>query len=271
VFAWSTSSIASEKNGLLKIYFFDIGQGDAIFIESPSGQQVLIDGGPDNKILSKLGETMPFWDNDIDVVIATHPHADHIGGLIQVLGRYNIKNIIEAKESYNSPEFKAWEEAIKKEDAQEIEAMAGKIIDMGDGVNLKIMFPFESVAGTETKTPHDDDVVVKLEYKNLDVMLTGDLEAKIERQLIIEGYDLDSDVLKVGHHGSKTSSSEEFLSAVTPEVGIIQVGLKNKYGLPSPEVLSRLENFGIKYYRNDLDGTIKIISDGINYQVITER
>ena len=99
-------------------------------------------------------------------------------------------------------------------------------------------------------------------------MLTGDMEAKVERRLMLEGYDLKSDILKVGHHGSKTSTTSEFLSAVAPEVAFIQVGAKNRYGHPSPEVLSRLEKFGIKYYRNDLDGTVKVVSDGQSYQII---
>lgn len=268
VFAFSTNSIASQKDGLLKIQFFDIGQGDAIFIETPSGLQLLIDGGPDNRVLSKLGEVMPFYDKDIDIVVASHPHADHIVGLMDVLGRYEVKNIVEAKESYKSPEFKAWQEAVAGEGAIEIEAIAGKVVDLGDGVTLTVLHPFKSVAGDSPKNPHDDGVVILLRYGELEVMLTGDMEAKVERRLILGGYNLDSDVLKVGHHGSKTSTSEEFLSATSPEVAIIQVGAKNRYGHPAPEVLNRLENFGIKYYRNDIDGDIKLVSDGENYQII---
>lgn len=267
VFAVSTHSLASQKDGLLKIYFFDIGQGDAIFIETPSGRQVLIDGGPDNKVLSKLGEVMPFYDKDIDIVVVSHPHADHVVGLIDVLERYEIKNIIEAKESYNSSEFRAWQEAVKNENANNIEAVAGRVIDLGDGVNLTILHPFESVIGDNPKNPHDDVVVAMLKYKGLEVMLTGDMEDEAERHLIMAGENLDSDVLKVGHHGSKTSTSEEFLSAVSPEVAVIQVGVKNRYGHPSPEVLERLENYGIKYYRNDLDGDIKLVSDGNNFSI----
>src|SRR3989344_8796842 len=129
VFASSTHSVASQKDGLLKMYFFDIGQGDAIFIETPSGQQILVDGGPDNKVLSKLGEVMPFYDKDIDVVVVSHPHADHMVGLVDVLERYDVKNIVEAKEPYNSSEFRAWEESVNNENANNIEAISGKVID----------------------------------------------------------------------------------------------------------------------------------------------
>ncbi len=267
VFAFSTHGTASQKDGLLRVYFFDIGQGDSIFIETPSGRQILVDGGPDNKILSKLGEVMPFYDRDIDMVVVSHPHADHIVGLLDVLERYEVKNIVEAKESYNSSEFGAWEESIKNENMNNIEAIAGKIIDLGDGVTLTILHPFESVVGDNPKNPHDDVVVTMLRYKDLDVMLTGDMEEKVERRLILTGENLDSDVLKVGHHGSKTSTSEEFLSAVSPGVAVIQVGAKNRYGHPSPEVLNRLKNFGIKYYRNDVGGDIKLISNGTDFTI----
>ena len=270
VFAFSTHTIASQKDGLLKIYFFDVGQGDSILIETPSGRQILVDGGPDNKVLQKLGEVMPFYDRDIDAVIVSHPHADHIVGLMGVLERYEVKNIIEARESYNSSEFKAWSNTVKNENADNIEAVAGKIIDLGDGVTLTILHPFESVAGDNPKNPHDDVVVAVLKYKDLEIMLTGDMEQKIEWRLILAGENLDSDVLKVGHHGSKTSTTEEFLFAVSPEVAIIQVGTKNRYGHPSSEVLERLENYDIKYYRNDVGGDIKLISDGSLFKIFTD-
>ena len=268
VFAFSTHSTAQEKDGLLKVYFMDVGQGDAIFIETPNGNQVLIDGGLDNKVIQELSKVMPFYDRDIDMIIASHPHADHVAGLIEVLERYDVKNVLQAKEDYNSPVVPVWIEAVRNEGANEIEAISGNVIDLGNGATLTIIHPFISVAGTLLKNPHDAVVVAILKYGALEVMLTGDMEAKVERRLMLEGYDLKSDILKVGHHGSKTSTTSEFLSAVAPEVAFIQVGAKNRYGHPSPEVLSRLEKFGIKYYRNDLDGTVKVVSDGQSYQII---
>ena len=268
VFSFSTHGIASQRDGLLKVYLFDVGQGDSVFIETPNGNQILIDGGPDTSVLQKLGEVMPFYDKDIDMLMVSHPHADHIVGLIEVLNRYEVKSIIEAKESYNSAEFRAWQEAVKDENANEVEAIVYKIIDLGNDVTLTILHPFESVTGDNPKNLHDDVVVAMLKYGELEVMLTGDMETKVERRLIMEGYDLDSDILKVGHHGSKTSTSEEFLSAVSPEVAVIQVGAKNRYGHPSPDILKRLEDYGIKYYRNDIDGDVELVSDGKNYKII---
>ncbi len=268
IFAFSTHSIASQKDGLLKIYFFDVGQGDAIFIETPNGNQVLIDGGPDNGVVNKLGEVMSFYDKDIDLVVLSHPHADHLVGLIEVLNRYEVKSILEAKENYNSPEFAVWWEAVQTEGAEMIEAIDGLEIDLGNGVGLEILYPLESLEGTTVKNPNDDSVVLMLKYKDLEILFPGDVELRGERRILLEGIDVDADVLKVAHHGSKTSTTEEFLSAVSPEAAIIQVGAKNRYGHPAPEVLERLEKYDIKVYRNDVDGDIKLISDGSNFQIV---
>ncbi|OGN11611.1 MAG: hypothetical protein A3B91_00435 [Candidatus Yanofskybacteria bacterium RIFCSPHIGHO2_02_FULL_41_29] len=269
VFAFSTHSIASQKDGLLKVHFLDIGQGDAIFIETPSGFQLLIDGGPGNQVLSKLGEVMPFYDKSIDLVVLTHPHFDHYAGLIEVLSRYDVDSILEAKEEDNTAGFSAWREAVKNEGTNQIEAVASRTINLGDETQLVVLYPKESLEGQNFKNPNDSSVVLMLKYKELEVLLTGDIETKGERAMLLDGINLDADVVKIAHHGSKTSSTEELLSAVSPEVAIIQVGEKNRYGHPSPEVLERLENYDIKYYRNDLDGDVKLISDGLNYQIIT--
>ena len=268
VFSFSTYSIASQKGGLLKVYFFDVGQGDAIFIEAPNGNQVLIDGGPDNAVLQKLGETMPFYDKDIDVVVLTHSDADHVTGLIEVLDRYEVKNIIYSNVIRVSSLYGAWQEAVAKEESNIIDPVAGKIIDVGNGVSLLISNPSESLNGQARDKTNDDSVVLMLKYGETEILLTGDIEAKTERRIILNGADLDADILKVAHHGSKTSTIEEFLYEVSPQVAIIQVGAKNRYGHPTQEVLSRLENFGVKLYRTDVDGDIKIVSDGKNYQVL---
>ena len=253
---------------MLKVYFFNVGQGDSIFIETPNGNQVLIDGGPDNAVLQKLGETMPFYDKDIDVVVLTHSDADHVTGLIEVLDRYEVENIIYSNVVRVSSLYGAWQEAVAKEESNIIDPVAGKIIDIGNGVSLSISNPSESLNGQVRDKTNDDSVVLMLKYGETEILLTGDIEAKTERRIILNGADLDSDILKVAHHGSKTSTIEEFLYEVSPQVAIIQVGAKNRYGHPTQEVLSRLENFGVKLYRTDVDGDIKIISDGKNYQVL---
>ncbi|OGN02119.1 MAG: hypothetical protein A2655_00135 [Candidatus Yanofskybacteria bacterium RIFCSPHIGHO2_01_FULL_43_42] len=269
VFAFSTNSIASQKDGLLKIYFFDIGQGDAIFIETPNGNQVLIDGGPDNAVLQKLGKTMPFYDKDIDLVVLTHSDADHITGLIEVLDRYEIENIVYSDIIRNSALYNAWREAVVEEGADIIDPVFGGVIDLGNGVTLTIFHPAESLVGKALEKTNNDSVVMMLKYGETEILLTGDIEAKAERAIILSDANLDADIVKIAHHGSKTSTMDEFLYEVSPQVAIIQVGAKNRYGHPTKEVLSRLENVGIKYYRNDLDSDVKVVSDGQNYQIIT--
>ena len=270
VFAFSTYSTAQEKDGLLKIYFFDVGQGDSIFIEAPNGNQVLIDGGPDGKVLSELAKATPFYDREIDVVVASHPHADHIFGLTEVLDRYDVANIIEAKDAYQSPVFERWTRTAREEGVNEVEAIAGKVIDLGNETTLTILTPFKSYDGVTLKKPHEANVTALLQYKSFRVLLTGDMEMSLEKQLILNGSDISADILKVGHHGSKTSSGDSFLNSINPSVAVIQVG-KNSYGHPTQEVLNRLENSGIKYYRNDLDGTVKVVSDGESYQIIKNQ
>lgn len=268
VFAYATYSAASQKNGLLKVYFLDVGQGDAMFIEAPNGNQILIDGGPNNQVLSELGKIMPFYDHDIDLISLSHPQEDHAAGLLEVLKKYDVKNILWAEGEYNSPIFSSWREAVKEENANEIDAVAGKIIDLGSGAILTILFPINSTAGTFVKNPNDNSVIVSLEYKGNRFLFTGDTEAAVERKIVGMGVDLKADVLKVGHHGSNTSTTDGFLSAIKPQVAVIEVGAKNRYGHPRKEVLDRLEKNGIKYYRTDTDGMVEIISDGTSFQII---
>lgn len=241
-----------------------------MFIETPNGNQVLIDGGPDNKVLSELAGIMPFYDRDIDLVVLSHPQEDHAAGLLEVLERHEVKNILWAEGEYNSPIFETWRKAVKEENANEIDAVAGKTVDLGNGAILTVLFPTESLAaGRLVKNPNDKSVVLMLEYKENRFLFTGDAEAAVERKLVGMGVDLKADVLKVGHHGSNTSTTESFLSEVGPQVAVIEVGAKNRYGHPRKEVLDRLEKNGIKYYRTDTDGMIKIESDGEGFKIIT--
>ena len=266
VFAFSAHSIASNKDGLLRVYFLDVGQGDSVFVETPNGNQVLIDGGPDNKVLQELAKVMPFYDREIDMIVLSHPHADHATGLISVLERYDVKNIVQAKEDYFSPVVTAWQEVVKNEKANETEAIAGKIIELGSGVVLKIIYPKESLAEQTVKNPNNSSVVMMLDYKDTEILLVGDIEAKIEKELLND--DIEADVLKVGHHGSKTSTTASFLEKVSPQVAFIEVGSKNKFGHPAFEVIQRLEKNEIKYYRTDLDGHTEMVSDGQSFKII---
>lgn len=280
--SWALPTFAGS-DGLLRVYFLNVGQGDAELIDF-NGKQVLIDGGPDGKILQELGRFMPFYDHSIDLVILTHPHADHVTGLVEVLKRYEIGQIVENYTPYNTAEYAEWNK--EKASVAITQAQAGQIIDLGDGATLTILYPFDPGGDDEgfLKNPHDGMVIPRLDYGDDGVLFMGDAEAKTEYKLLTRYLEVQppsgagqanntgliARFLKIGHHGSKTSSTEDFLKAVNPTLAFIGVGKKNKYGHPHQSVLERLENHGIKYYRTDIDGTVELILDGQNYKVNTD-
>lgn len=251
----------------LDVYFLDVGQGDAIFIQSANGNQVLIDGGPDAKVITELSKVMPFNDRSIDLVILTHPDADHINGLIEVLKRYQVGQILENPIEHDSPAYAAWNELkIKSRIAN---AQSGQTVDIGSGAAIIVLYPF---ADSEPKAKSNNNSIIgKLVYGELSLLLTGDIEAQVERELVARNADIDSDLLKIPHHGSKTSSTDEFLKAVTPEAAFIQVGKDNRYGHPHPTVTQRLEKLGVKYYRTDMDGMVQLFLSQDSFTISKEK
>jgi len=272
IFAWTTVyDLANPK--LLEVNFFDVGQGDASFIETPQGHQILIDGGPDNKILEKLGKEMPFWDRTIDLVILSHPEADHLTGLLDVLKRYKVENILWTGVVRDTPEYKEWGSLIAKEGANIKIAQVGQRV-MASGVTFYILNPLDNLEGKIMEDSNDTSIVSKLVFGNESFLFTGDIYNSMEKELIMRENscgdsckfaNLGSDILKVAHHGSKTSSLAEFIQKVSPQAAIISIALNNSYGHPHQEVLDRLEKYGIKIFRTDEGGDIKFVSDGIKY------
>ena len=262
ILAWLAIWDLSQPQ-FLEVTFFDIGQGDSIFIETPERYQILIDGGPDSVILEKLAREMPFWDRTIDLLILSHPEHDHISGLIEVLKRYKVENILWTGVLRDTAEYQEWKRLIKEEGADIYIAQVS--LAVSDTARLKVLFPFESFKGKEVKNTNNTSIIARLVFGENSFLFTGDAYKSVERELLEGGAEVDSDVLKVGHHGSKTSSCKEFIEAVSPEIAVIQCGKDNPYGHPHPETLQTLE--GIKVFRTDLDGDVKIISDGLNYQI----
>jgi competence protein ComEC len=262
-FAWIVVfDLRSHK--FLEVNFFDVGQGDAILIETPQRHQILIDGGPSSKIIEKLTREIPFWDRSIDLIILTHPEKDHLTGLLEVLKRYKVENILWTGIVRNIPEYKEWLNLLEKEKANVKIARAGqKIFCKNCQWKIEIFYPFESLGGIEFEDSNNTSIVSKLIFGNSSFLFTGDIYRDVEESLTLTPFDLSSKVLKVAHHGSKTSSSEKFLENVSPEIAIISVG-ENKYGHPNKEVLETLKRYGIKVLRTDREGDIKLISDGIN-------
>jgi len=256
----------SLYNAYLEVSFFDVGQGDAIFIETPQKHQILIDGGPGyTKVLEGLSSEMPFSDKEIDLIVLSHPESDHMTGLLSVLENYKVDNILWTGVERDGEKFDSWKRMIAEEEANIYYADKGDSIVAGD-VSLGVLFPFESLKNEEVKESNNTSIVVKLSYENSSFLFTGDISSKTEKLI----NDADADILKIPHHGSKYSTSEDLLSKVSPLMAVIQVG-KNSYGHPTEEVLTRLNNSGIKVLRNDTNGDIKIVSDGTNYKIITSK
>jgi len=244
----------------LNVYFLNVGQGDAIFIDSPQHTRVLVDGGKNRKVLTELGKILPFADKRIDVVIATHPDADHIGGLPEVVSRYKVGMFMEpGVKSLNSIDDELHRRLDEKNTAKLI-ARRGMTINLGGGAKLQILFPTQDVSNWETNRA---SVVGRLTYGDRKFLLTGDSPIPIEKVLIsLDEKMLDVDVLKAGHHGSRTSTSLEFAEAVSPDYAVISAGKDNSYGHPHQEVLDILEKVGSKILSTAERGTIKFETNG---------
>ncbi len=256
----------SSNEGLLKVSFLDIGQGDATFIESPTGTQVLIDGGKSSTVLGKLQDVMGFFDRDIDMVVATHPDMDHIGGLIDVLDRYNVATILMTENMSETPAFATFLDRVKNEGAHIIYARRGQVFDFGSNTHgsttLTILFPDHDPTGLESNM---SSIVARLVYGESEYMLTGDSPQEIETYLVSLGTStLASDVLKAGHHGSRTSSAETFVTTVHPTYGIFSTGKDNSYGHPHKEVTDFFNSLGIVHKNTADEGTIFSESDGMD-------
>jgi len=265
ILAWIAVFDLSQPH-LLEVSFFDVGQGDSIFIETPQRHQILIDGGPDSMVLEKLGKEMPFWDRTIDLVILTHPDFDHLNGLIEVLNSYEVKNILWTGIVSDKNEYNEWLDVMKKEKAKVTIAEAGQKIKSG-GVYLEIVYPFDNLNGRKVENTNNSSVVSRLVFGETSFLFLGDIYQSVEKEIAEKKGNLDSDVLKISHHGSKYSSNNDFIKKVSPEIGVISVGKDNNYGHPSQETLETLGKYGINILRTDLEGDIKIISNGKEFVV----
>ena len=264
---WTWSVVFEQaSDGILEITFFDVGQGDGIFIQTPNDKQILIDGGPDNGILEKLNQTMPFYDRTIDLVILTHPDADHITGLVEVLNYYQVEHILTSGLEKDTAVYIKWKELIEEKNISLSLAQMGQKIILQNGIALEVLWPNQNLISSYSSSANNVSVVTRLVYGDIEVLLTGDIEKKVENYLVNQDFKLESDILKLPHHGSKTSTSYNFLKAVNPKIAIISVGEDNRYKHPSKEVLERIKDLIV--YRTDKDGDIKILTDGVLFDII---
>ncbi|OIP96243.1 hypothetical protein AUK40_05160 [Candidatus Wirthbacteria bacterium CG2_30_54_11] len=236
--------------------FLNVGQGDSELIETVHGRQVLVDGGPGDQVLQELGEVMGSMDRSLDMVILTHPHDDHVGGLIPVLERYAVDYVVESDQSAEtSAIMKKWNQAVADEGAEVVFPQTGLSIDLGDGVTLSFYVP-KVDADYEESANHRSLVIQVQEEGECRVLLTGDIDIANEEELIASGLPLSCDVLKAAHHGSKYANTQVFLDAVQPSAVVIPVGAANRYGHPDPGVLDRFSSLPI--YRTDLHGRVTV-------------
>lgn len=254
--AGTVQSGAAERNEApATITFFDVGQGDAILIQQDR-TQILIDGGDGQRILGRLGETMPLGDKRIELVVATHPDEDHLGGLVKVLESYEVGNVLEPGIDCDKDLCAKWEELIANNRVTVTDAKLGKEVEYGEDIRLDVLYPFSDLKGEEMENANEASLVLKATISGKSYLLTGDTEDQTEKMLIKSNLDLDVDILKVSHHGSKSATSAAFLAAVTPARAVISVG-KNSYGHPTEEVLNRLRNMNVEILRTDEKGSIR--------------
>lgn len=256
---------------VLTLVVLNVGQGDALYIESPTGVQVLIDAGPDGSVLQELAAVMPPLDRSIDAVIATHPDADHIGGFAEVLERYDVGAFIEPGIFKNTATAKKLTALVDEKRVSRVIARRGMVLDLGAGARLEILYPDHDVSNLPGEKANEGGVVARLVYGQSEALLMADVGAGVESRLVqLDGKKLDSDLLKVGHHGSKYSTSKKFVELVSPEVALISVG-KNSYGHPTQQALTVLKDIKTNILRTDTNGAIRCISNGSAFSCNTER
>ena len=266
--------VLSQPDGNLRVVFADVGQGDMTVITTPSGRTIVVDGGPDPERAAQILDAhTPFWKRTLSLVVLTHPHSDHVSGLNEVLRRYEVERILELRGEYESADYMAWARLSESEGAQALNARAGMSLAYDDGVEIRVLAPPAALADATYANANDASLVIRLVYGHASFLLTGDVSREGERWLLGSGQILDSDALKVAHHGSDTSSGAPFLSAVSPRAAVISAGRDNRFGHPDPEVVERLEGLmpASRIFRTYESGTITFETDGMTLSVRTER
>ena len=259
--AFLLAAYLPRERGVLTVAFLDVGQGDAVFVEAPNGNQMLYDAGPPTgAVLRALGDMMPFWDRSIDVAVFSHPDMDHIGGFSDVFDRYKVAVVLEPGATSDSGAYGAAKSALSAEGSVYFLARKGMTIDLGGGVEADILYPDRDMSNMETNSA---SIVMRIRYGDTAFLVSGDLPKNIEEyEVAVYGERLHAQVLKLGHHGSRTSSSEVWLRAVNPDVAVVSAGRGNRYGHPHPDVIALLLRLRIPNFTTSSEGTIKFETNG---------
>ncbi len=265
---WIISQPRWEKfftQGNLQVYFLNVGQGDATLIRTPYGKNILIDAGPDLSVVYRLGEELPFYERVIDLVILTHPNQDHILGLLEILNRYQVGQVMTTPLNSSNPIYELIKQSADSQGVawQEIAAGDNFLID---GILFKILYPEKTFVTSAVNQPDNNvfSLVVKVVFQQVSFLFSGDLPKEGEISLVNRNLGLSADVLQAGHHGSKTSTSLKWLQAVRPSYVVISVGADNRFGHPHYRVLKDIERVGAKILRTDREGTVVFVSNGVD-------
>lgn len=242
-----------------KLVALDVGQGDAIYLHTQQGADVLIDGGPDRRVLERLGQVMPFWDRTIELVVLTHPHADHLNGLLTLLDYYQVQDVWLAQvQQERNPTYQLWLQQLADHHVTLHYARAGDQWLLSDQESFRVLYPFTDTSLDQLEDLNDTSVVMEYELAQYKVLFMGDATSLVETQLLTRQAITQADILKVGHHGSRYSSAPEFLAVVQPKYAIISAGIDNSYHHPHAETIQRLQAVGASILRTDQQGIVEL-------------
>ncbi|MEI6843506.1 MAG: MBL fold metallo-hydrolase [bacterium] len=265
---WSVA-IRENRHGILTVAFLNVGQGNATYIESPIGTKVLIDGGPNKTLMREISSVVPFYERHIDLLVVTNPDRDHYEGFFPLLDKYSVDAFVESGIKGVTGEYELLKKKISNKQIPDILARRGQIIDIGGGAYIEILFPDRDVSGLST---NDGSIVERLVYGNTSLILQGDSPQSVERYLIsLDKLGLKSDVIELGHHGSYTSSSEEYLKAVSPEYAVISSAQNSEYGHPHKETLATLSTLKVPSLATCTMGKIVFNSDGKQFTLQNKK
>jgi competence protein ComEC len=261
-----SGNVRGIEDGSLVVYFLDIGQGDATLIRTPEGNDILIDGGPDNMLVQKLGEYLPFYDRVIETIILTHPDSDHVTGLVEVLKRYDVEQIIMTGANHESANYKIFLDNI--DSSTEIKFITSpEIVQLGEFVAFDVLWPKQDWQGLVPENVNNTSIAGRVIYASTSIMMTGDLES--EELLLDLNVELDSDIYQVGHHGANNANDLKFVEEVQPEYSVISAGENNRFGHPNYRTLKNLERVKSNILRTDILGDIIFISNGSTWENIS--
>lgn len=248
---------------------FDVGQADSILVFTPGGRSVLVDAG--NSARDAYDVILPFLRrygiSKLDYLVLTHPHQDHVGGMPAILENLAVSAVVFSGEPYTNQTYQEFLSIVRERKMRALQGRRGKTLDLGSDVQATILNPPEKLF----EDINDNSVVIRVVWRDVSLLLTGDAETKAEEGILETRVDLRSTVLKVGHHGSGTSSTTRFLDAVQPRYAVISAGTGNDYGHPHKRTLDKLERRKVDAYRTDLNGTVVFTSDGSKVEVTTQR